>query len=78
MKFELRNETAKLISRAVSDFDLGSHRTGFLLMLRPDGKHSFCEYDAPDEDAVREHSRKSGIPFDRIQPLGLELGPSWT
>lgn len=46
--------------------------------ITADGKHSFCEYDAPDEDAVREHSRKSGIPFDRIQPLGLELGPSWT
>jgi hypothetical protein len=45
--------------------------------LTADGKHSFCEYDAPDESAVREHSRISGIPFDEIIPLGLELGPSW-
>lgn len=45
--------------------------------LTPDGKHSFCEYDAPDEEAIREHSRLSGIPFDAITPLGLELGPSW-
>jgi hypothetical protein len=46
--------------------------------LTADGKHSFCEYDAPDEQAVREHSRVSGIPFDDIVPLGLELGPSWS
>lgn len=45
--------------------------------LTADGKHSFCEYEAPDEDAVREHSRVSGIPFDNIVPLGAELGPSW-
>ena len=46
--------------------------------LTADGKHSFCEYDAPDEQAVREHSRVSGIPFDNIVPLGLELGPSYS
>jgi hypothetical protein len=45
--------------------------------LTADGRHSFCEYDAPDEEAVREHSRQSGIPFDLIQPVGMELGPSW-
>ena len=45
--------------------------------LTADGKHSFCEYDAPSEEAVREHSRMSGIPYDEIVPLGLELGPSW-
>lgn len=45
--------------------------------LTADGKHSFCEYEAPDEEAVREHSRVSGIPFDSISSLGAELGPSW-
>jgi hypothetical protein len=45
--------------------------------ITADGRHTFCEYDAPDEEAVREHSRRSGIPFDVITPLGLELGPSW-
>lgn len=46
--------------------------------ITADGKHSFCEYDAPDEEAIREHSRVSGVPFDEISPLGLEIGPSWT
>ena len=43
--------------------------------LTADGRHSFCEYEAADEDAIREHSRVSGIPFDTIVPLGIELGP---
>ena len=41
-----------------------------------DGKLSFCEYEAEDEEAVREHARRTGIPVDEIVPLGLELGPS--
>lgn len=44
--------------------------------LTPDGKHSFCEYEAEDEDLIRQHSKISGIPFDEIIPLGMELGPS--
>lgn len=44
--------------------------------LTSDGKHSFCEYDADDEEVIKEHSRISGIPYDEILPLGMELGPS--
>ena len=44
--------------------------------LTSDGKHSFCEYDAEDEQVVKEHSKRSGIPYDEIIPLGIELGPS--
>lgn len=44
--------------------------------LTADGKLSFCEYEAVDEAAVREHARRAGIPVDEIIPLGLELGPS--
>ncbi len=45
--------------------------------ITADGRHTFCEYDAPDEETVREHSRQSGVPYDVIMPLGVELGPSW-
>lgn len=44
--------------------------------ITSDGKHSFCEYDAADEETVREHARRAGLPIDEIIPLGLELGPS--
>src|SRR5690554_5667461 len=28
-----------------------------------DGK-IYCEYDAPDEEAIREHARRAGLPVD--------------
>lgn len=36
-----KNETAKLISKAYGDFELHFEKTGFVLMLKPDGKHTF-------------------------------------
>lgn len=35
------NKTAKMISKAISDFDLVSIKSGFLLLLRSNGKHVF-------------------------------------
>jgi hypothetical protein len=35
------NQTAKLISKAVVDFDLISERSGFVLMLKQNGRHVF-------------------------------------
>jgi hypothetical protein len=36
----------------------------------------YCEYDAPDEAAVREHARRAGIPVDRISEISLEINPA--
>ena len=36
-----KNKTAQMISRAVSDFSLVSERSGYVLMLKPNGKHVF-------------------------------------
>jgi hypothetical protein len=35
----------------------------------------YCEYDAPDPEAVREHARRAGIPVDRISEVSLEISP---
>jgi hypothetical protein len=43
--------------------------------LTADGKHSFCEFDAPDSGACREHAQRSGLPVDEVIPLGMEIGP---
>lgn len=40
-----------------------------------DGKHSFCEFEAPDTDACREHAARAGLPVDDVIPLGMEIGP---
>ena len=40
-----------------------------------DGKHSFCEFEAPNADACREHVQLAGLPVDDVVPLGLQIGP---
>ena len=40
-----------------------------------DGKHSFCEFEAPSVDACREHAQLAQLPVDDVIPIGMELGP---
>jgi len=35
----------------------------------------YCEYDAPDEDAIREHARRAGLPVDNISEVAVEISP---
>jgi hypothetical protein len=43
--------------------------------LTADGKHSFCEFEAPSAESCREHARRSGLPVDEVVVLGMEIGP---
>jgi hypothetical protein len=36
----------------------------------------YCVYIAPDEDMIREHARRTGIPADRISAVRRLIGPS--
>ncbi len=36
----------------------------------------YCEYDAPDREAVLEHARRAGLPVDRISEVALEISPA--
>ena len=36
----------------------------------------YCVYLAPDEDGVREHARKVGIPADRVSAVRRLIEPS--
>jgi len=40
-----------------------------------DGK-IYCEYEAPDAEAIREHARRAGLPVDRIIEVSLEISPA--
>ena len=33
----------------------------------------YCEYEAPNEEAIREHARRAGLPVDRIAEVALEI-----
>jgi hypothetical protein len=36
----------------------------------------YCEYDAPDAEAVLEHARRTGIPANRVSEVKLEINPA--
>ncbi len=36
----------------------------------------YCEYDAPNAEAVLEHARRAGIPADRVSEVSLEISPA--
>ncbi|MFQ5798693.1 MAG: DUF4242 domain-containing protein [Bacteroidota bacterium] len=35
----------------------------------------YCEYDAPNPEAIREHARRAGVPADKISEVALEISP---
>jgi uncharacterized protein DUF4242 len=35
----------------------------------------YCEYDAPNPEAVMEHARRAGLPADKISEVALEINP---
>lgn len=43
--------------------------------ITADGKHSFCEFVAPDADACRKHAQIAGLPVDDVVPINEEIGP---
>lgn len=44
--------------------------------LSPDKKKTFCLYEAPSAEAIREAARRAGIPADTIVEVGEEIVPS--
>jgi uncharacterized protein DUF4242 len=36
----------------------------------------YCEYDAPNPEAILEHARQAGLPVDRISEVALEISPA--
>lgn len=36
----------------------------------------YCEYDAPNPEAVREHARLAGLPANKISEISMEIEPS--
>ncbi|MGH7806596.1 MAG: nickel-binding protein [Thermodesulfobacteriota bacterium] len=35
----------------------------------------YCEYDAPNAEMVQEHTRRTGLPADKISEVSLEINP---
>ena len=35
----------------------------------------YCEYDAPNPEAILEHARQVGLPADKISEVAMEVSP---
>jgi Protein of unknown function (DUF4242) len=80
-----RKETVGTLTRA--EIDAGSRRSIEVLSGMPgvvwirsyvsdvDGK-IYCEYEAPNPEAILEHARRVGLPVDRITEIALEISPA--
>jgi hypothetical protein len=44
--------------------------------LTADGRHSFCEFEAPYAEACREHATLAQLPVDEVVSIGQEIGPA--
>lgn len=58
-------------------WDIGGNPAAFIrsYVSDADGK-IYCEYDAPDAEAVRDHARRAGLPGDSISEVALEINPA--
>lgn len=36
----------------------------------------YCEYDAPNPEAIREHARRADLPVDKISLVAMEINPA--
>ena len=36
----------------------------------------YCEYEAPDPEAVYEHARRAGLPANKVSEIAMEVEPS--
>lgn len=42
----------------------------------PEGLKTYCVYEAPDEQYIRDHAAKAGLPCDNVQEIADTVGPA--
>ena len=40
------------------------------------GNKIYCVYDAPDENAVRQHAERGGFPANKIEKVAVVINPA--
>ena len=71
-QLEISKDAADAV-RAIND-DVGVR--WIVSFLSADKKKSYCLYEAPDPEAIREAAQRAGIPADVIIETGLTVSPS--
>lgn len=71
-KLEVTPEGAAAINQ-INDEESARWLISFLSV---DKKKTFCLYEAPSAEAIREAARRAGVPADTIIEVGEEIMPS--
>lgn len=71
-QLEVTPEGAALVNR-INDEESVRWLISF---LSTDKKKTFCLYEAPSAEAIREAARRADIPADAILEIGEEIAPS--
>ena len=60
------NEKGAEVCSTVNSNNMEKGVTWLHSYVTPDRKKTFCVYDGPTPEAIREVARKNGLPLDRI------------
>ena len=66
----------KNAATAVSQVNADAGIQWLFSFLSADKKKTYCLYEAPNPEAIREAARRLNIPADVIIEIGGELGPA--
>lgn len=74
-ELEAAGEQSGEVLKALRDEDVGIKWVDSEVLTNADGQvtGTFCHYQAEDEDAVREHAERAGLPATRIDRRGEPL-----
>jgi hypothetical protein len=71
-KLQVTSEGAAAINRINDETSV----RWLISFLSADNRKTFCLYEAPSAEAIREAARRAGIPADTIIEVGAEIVPS--
>ena len=61
--------------RAIGEVNEASGVSWLYSFLSADRKKTYCLYEAPNADAVRDAARRAGLPADAVVEIGSTLRP---
>jgi hypothetical protein len=73
-KLNVMSESAAAINKINNEASV----RWLISFLSIDKKKTFCLYEAPNPEAIREAARRAGIPADVIIEVGEEIMPNGT
>jgi hypothetical protein len=68
-------ELTKDAADAVKAVNIEEENRWLLSFLSADKKKTYCLYEAPNPEAIREAAKRAGVPADEIVEVGEQFSP---